>query len=53
MLLWQAYENRLKFFITYILSNTRFLIRTKRLAFILALAMRLDYFTNVPKNANR
>ncbi len=32
------YENRLNFFITYILSNTRFLIRTKRLAFILALA---------------
>ena len=34
MLLWQAYENRLKFFITYILSNTRFLIIAKRLAFI-------------------
>jgi len=27
-----------KIFITYILSNTRFLIRAKRLAFILALA---------------
>ena len=38
MLLWQAYENRLKFFITHILSNTRFLISAKSLAFILALA---------------
>jgi hypothetical protein len=36
--LWQAHENRLNFFIVYILSNTRFLIRVKRLAFILALA---------------
>jgi hypothetical protein len=30
------HDNRLKFFITYILSNTRFLIRAKKLAFILA-----------------
>ena len=37
MLLCQAYENRLKFFITDILSNTRFLIRAKKLSFILAL----------------
>ena len=37
MLLWQTYENRLNFFITYILSNTRFLISAKRLAFILVL----------------
>jgi len=36
--LWQAYENRLNFFITYIFSNTRFLIIAKRLAFILAFA---------------
>ena len=40
MLLWQAYENRLKFFITYILSNTRFLIRAKRLAFIFGVGKR-------------
>jgi hypothetical protein len=33
MLLWQAYENRVKFFITYILSNTRILNKSKRLAF--------------------
>ena len=31
-------ENRLNFFVAYILSNTRFIISAKRLAFILALA---------------
>ncbi len=38
ILLWQVDENRLKFFIAYILSNTRFLKHSKKVSFYNALA---------------
>ena len=40
MLLWQAYENRLNFFITYILSNTQFLIQRKKVSFYFGVGKR-------------
>ena len=38
MLLWQACENRVKFFVTYILSNTRILKQDEKQSFYNALA---------------
>lgn len=46
MLLWQAHENRLIFFIMYIYRIRDFLIEAKRLAFILALACGWKLFAH-------